>query len=85
MLSNTEAMQLIERLLRALPRHRLVLDVCDELKSRIVDNRVKEATEGPVIIKPVLKTFDKTAYQRVYMRAYRAKKSKARRDEGVAR
>jgi hypothetical protein len=75
MKSNTEAMQIVDRLLRTFPRHPLVLEACEELKARIVDNRVREATEGPVIVKPVLKTFDKTAYQRVYMRAYRAKKS----------
>jgi predicted Zn-dependent protease len=64
MRSNTEAVQLLEQLLRQQPRNQLVIDVCEELRDRIAANRVAEPG----------KTFDKTAYQREYMKAWRARR-----------
>jgi hypothetical protein len=61
MRSNAEAMQLLEQLLRLQPRNQLVIDVCGELRDRILDSRIER------------KTFDRAAYMREYMRKWRAK------------
>lgn len=57
---------LAERLLRSQPRNLLVIEVCEELKARLVEQPVLASQDRP-------KLFDRVAYQRDYMRQRRAK------------
>jgi hypothetical protein len=63
---STELLQMIARTRRNMPRNQDVMQICNALEEKL-------KSEKKTLDKPV-SDFDRQHYQRVYMRAYRARK-----------
>ncbi len=63
-MSNTDDMATVARLRRAMPRNSDVMRVCDIAERALIAK--------PSAVKSSAPRFDKKAYQREYMRRYRA-------------
>jgi hypothetical protein len=69
-----ELLKTISRLRRAMPRNEDVMALCDALEARLLKSdepTIKADDEAAPINRP---KFDKTAYQREYMRKRRAER-----------
>jgi hypothetical protein len=82
---SNELLKDIAELRRNMPRNSMVLRVCQALEAALIDAARREMIKGIINGVPeqiekatsITKSFDKTAYQRDYMRKRRAEKQSA--------
>lgn len=67
---SNEILKDIAELRRNMPRNKTAMRICDALEERLIATSPREIINAVIESSPV---FDKTAYQRNYMRARRAK------------